>query len=530
MEHGKHLYFFEELSVNQARFGTARADNSSPRLITFLGQLQFILEPWGAPLISLVGWLLTAPFSTSAVGMGLCWWGVTLLIWSARAEKKWLNVLPFPPLTVIALHLFLRWELGGMILLLSKKGTDSYAVWQDHVAQALPINALFTTLFLGFPLLINAGQLRKQAPASPVFSGIEPSNATIKRWALLAATTGFVAIGYGLIGYYSGTLDRGPDYLQWAGRFWRPDTFFSATIRLRDLYFLILPWTIYSLRKRPLFLSLFLGPTFFSLFTNSMLGGRGLLLYPLILSTAGLWLAGIRPRVFRLFLLIVITFSIAFIPLATAFRGTTLDKSDFLGRARTALTLKTFANYDLPSLGREIYASSDPYLFIHPGIELPPGGFRRFENLRYLWLPRIFGENRPEINDGHLIANEIRGTPKANMHEGRYISFESVTTGGDLYWRFRWPGVLVGGTVLGVFYGLACRAWYKYSDLGQNTYTILLALFPATFLQGPPLRSVLETAWNWAYEIPKYGMLLIVLATLIELLIRTTSRQKPQNE
>lgn len=530
MEHGKRLYFFEELSVRKAPEGSARVDDSSPRLIAALGQLQFILQPWGAPLISLIGWLLTAPFSTSAVGMGLCWWGVTLLIWSARAEQKWLNVLPFPPLTVIALHLFLRWELGGMILLLSKNSNDSYSIWRDHVAQALPINATFTTLFLGLPLLINSSLLQKQTPPSPVFNKIEPSNTALKRWALLAAATGFVAIGYGLIGYYSGTLDRGPDYLKWAGRFWRPDTFFSATVRLRDLYFLILPWTIYSLRKRPFFLALFLAPTLFSLYATSMLGGRGLIIYPLILTTAGAWLAGIRPKVFRLVVLVVITFSTVFMPLSTALRGTTLDKSDFLGRARTALSLKAFANYDLSSIGREIYTSSDPYLFTSPGIEQPPSGFKRFENLKYLWLPRIFGEDRPEINDGHLIANEIRGTPKANMHEGRYVSFESITTGGDLYWRFRWPGIVAGGTILGIIYSLSCRLWYKYSDLGHNTYTVVLALFPATFLQGPPLRSVLETAWNWLYEIPKYGIILILISMSIECLIRTTSWRKRQTE
>ena len=506
------------------------SNSSSPRLDSALGSLQFILQPWGAPLVGLTGWAMTAPFSTSPVAIGLCWWGVTLLIWSASVERKWLNILPFAPLTVIALHLFLRWELGGMILLLSKKGNDTYSVWQDHVAQALPINALFTTLFLGLPLLINAGLLRKQTPPSPVFNEVEPSSTTLRRLGLLAAATGLIAIGYGLIGYYSGTLDRGPEYLKWAGRFWRPDTFFSATIRLRDLYFLILPWTIYSLRRRPFFVALFLAPTLFSLYATSMLGGRGLILYPLILTTAGAWLAGIRPKVFRLAVLIVITFSIVFIPLATAFRGTTLDKSDFSGRARTALSLKAFANYDLLSLGREIYASSDPYLFTHPGLEQPQGGFKRFENLKYLWLPRIFGEDRPEINDGHLIANEIRGTPEANMYKGRYISFESITTGGDLYWRFRWPGIVVGGAILGILYSLACRLWYKYSDLGQNTYTLVLALFPATFLQGPPLRSVLETAWNWLYEIPKYGIILILISMIIEFLIRTTSRRKRLTE
>jgi len=167
-------------------------------------------------------------------------------------------------------------------------------------------------------------------------------------------------------------------------------------------------------------------------------------------------------------------------------------------------------------------------LFATPGIDQKPAGFKRFTNLRYIWIPRIFVEDRPEINDGHLVAYEVKGTLEANKHEGKYISFESITTGGDLYWRFRWIGVLIGGFLLGILYGSACRLWYIHADLSKNTYTILLALFPSTFLQGPPFRSVLETAWNWLYEIPKYGLILVIIATMIEIVHRFISKQRAQ--
>ena len=131
--------------------------------------------------------------------------------------------------------------------------------------------------------------------------------------------------------------------------------------------------------------------------------------------------------------------------------------------------------------------------------------------------------NRPEINDGHLIANEIRNEPQGGMIDGRYTSFNNVSFGADLYWRFRWPGVITGSFLLAVFYAIASRFWYQNAALNKNVYAVLLALFPTTFLQGPPLRSVSETAWNWLYEFPKYFIVLLVVGLIIKTLIK---RQK----
>ena len=46
---------------------------------------------------------------------------------------------------------------------------------------------------------------------------------------------------------------------------------------------------------------------------------------------------------------------------------------------------------------------------------------------------------------------------------------------------------------------------------------------PGNILQGPPLRSVSETAWNWLYEFPKYFIVLLVVGLIIKTLIK---RQK----
>jgi hypothetical protein len=516
---------------------TAQPPDGS-RLSLLLGPLKLLLTPRGALAACGLGWGLTAPFSSAPMAIGLCWWGVALLLWSLQLERPWLEVLPFPPLTVLALHLFLRWELGGIMLLLSRDGAGDVRVWVDHVAQALPINTLFTTALVAAGAL-NSRWLRQQP--QPALAGqprLEASTGFGKRQLLLLGViTGIVAIGYTGIGYFGGTLDRGAAYLQWAGKFWRPDTLFSATIRLRDLYFILLPWLVWSWRRTPVVVACFLVPTGASLLLSAVLGGRGLLLYPCLLLLGGLWLAGSRPQPLRW--LMGITAALAFVVAAAlpvlrhsaAFQHTEATNLGARLEAIQAGSRELEASQTLPLVGRDLYAWSDPYLFREPGLSQPPAGTKRLGNLLYLWAPQALMPNRPEVNDGHLIAKEIMGTPNAGTFEGRHVWFPGISLGADLYWRFRWTGVVVGSVLFGLAYAGFCRLWYQLADLHRNTASVLVALFPTTFLQGPPLRSLSETAWNWLYEFPKYLLILAIVCLIVEAVSRLAPGQAhaPEN-
>jgi hypothetical protein len=167
-------------------------------------------------------------------------------------------------------------------------------------------------------------------------------------------------------------------------------------------------------------------------------------------------------------------------------------------------------------LGRDLFPSSDPFLFHPPGSELPAAGNQGLGALLYLWIPKHFYPNRPEINDGHLIAKQIMGEINTGVVDGQHVWFPNVTFGGDLYRRYRWPGVVLGAAGFGLFYALMARIWYQTASLSHSLFAFLLAIYPASFIDGLPLRSVSETVWNWFWEFPKYLMVFLVMSWFIE--------------
>ncbi len=495
------------------------------RIADLLGPLKWTLTPLGTCLFCLIGWSICAPFSSSMTGMALCWWGIGLLLAAIQLERPWLQVMPFPPVTVLMLNLTLRWVLGGMLLLMnhseSQTLTEDAQVWMNHVAAALPLNAAMSTAIVLIGILWNRQLVRNHSPARsgpPAAGDLEKDgNVSRKQLLALASITGIVAIGYIYVGFFSGTLDRGASYLDWAGKLWKPDTLFSAVIKLRDLYFLILPWLLWEWRFNR-FVILFFGIfTTISIILSLSLGGRGLILYPILLLVGGMWLAQapVRPMR-RTITALSALFIIVIILLPIARNQTEFQKSGVLNlQARwqaIKLSLPELTNSNsLAILGRDLYTWSDPYLFREPALSQPPAGSIRLQNLLHLWVPKLINPNKPELNDGHLIAKEIIGAPKSGMHEGRHIWFPGVSLSADLYWRYRWSGVILGSVVYALIFNGLARIWYRLADLKANIGSLLIAIYPATFLQSVPLRSVSETAWNLGYELPKYIIILSIL-------------------
>ena len=424
-----------------------------------------------------------------------------------------------------------------MVLLLSRNGPGDIQDWIAHVPQALPLNAVMTSGIVLAGLLNWRLIHRSKTPTSAAINNDSPQRGfSRQQLLLLGAITGVVAVGYVAVGFFAGTLDRGAAYFTWAGRFWRPDTLFSAAIRLRDLYFIVLPLLLWRWRRNLLIVMAFFLPTAASLAASALLGGRGLLLYPGLLTLGGLWLAQANPKLMRWLIIGLCALALSAIAVLPTMRhsnsfqqSTTSDLMTRLGALQNGTEiLKSSAA--IPLIGRDLYAWSDPYLFREPGLSQRPAGSKRLGNLLFLWAPQAMMPNRPPINDGHLIAKEIKGSPSEGTQDGRHIWFPGVSLSADLYWRFRWPGVLLGSSIFGLLYAYFCRAWYQLAALNRSTATTLIALFPSTFLQGPPLRSLSETAWNWFYEFPKYVLILAAITVLIEFVNRLWPGRAPSAE
>jgi hypothetical protein len=359
---------------------------------------------------------------------------------------------------------------------------------------------------------------------------------------LLVVLLGLFTCGYFIVGVASGSLDRSnANYIFWTTKLWRPDTMFSPFIRLRTMFPLLVPLTLQLClnrakdnhsRRDGLIAAAIIAMTVLSLALGGLTGGRSLLIYPLLLLLLGITMTAIPPLLIRGLTAAVLVFCVIFVPLMATLRDSpsfqATSSQDLL--ARGAVVGQAFAKGgggtdSLALLGRDLFPSSDPFLFHGPGAKLPPAGHRGLGALRFLWIPKHLYPNRPEINDGHLIAKQIMGMEQEGVVGGKHTWFPNVTFGGDLYRRYRWPGVVIGAGIFGLFYALMARLWYRLASLGGSLFALLLTFYPATFMDGLPLRSVSETVWNWFWELPKYLLVLLVVSWIVEGLYRLVSRR-----
>ncbi|MFM1799721.1 MAG: hypothetical protein RLZZ117_1999 [Cyanobacteriota bacterium] len=502
--------------------------SGADRLGQLLGPAERLLHPATAVVGAILLWIPLTLITGRGLAMAWCGWSLVLLATALWMERPWMNRLPLPPLTVITLAGFQRWGLGALVLALAGDQVNSDVLpWSRALEPSQALWGVVSTAIVGVAFLNR-----------PLLQGLNPaplSAALRRRLPLLVLLLGLYSVGYLLVGVISGTLDRAnTNYIQWTLRLWRADTLFVPFLRLRDLFPLLVPLGIQVCiepspeEAREVVPRRWLAPTLVlltlaSLVLGGLTGGRGLLLGPMLMLLFGLWMTSIPPRMIRSLVVGFFLFALAFIPLMGTLRDTAAFQSTLSQRplermeliARSALNARP-KRETLSVIGRDLFPSSDPYLFHPPGSEQPPAGWKRLHGLLYLWVPKHIYPNRPEINDGHLIAKEIIGQPELGTVNGKHVWFPNVSFGGDLYWRFRGVGVLLGALLFAVVYAFLCRLWYRWASLSGTLLAFLIAIYPATFLNGLPLRSVSETVWNWLWEFPKYLLILLLLAYVVD--------------
>jgi hypothetical protein len=491
---------------------------SNPRLAQLLGPAIIMLHPVYSLLLLLLGCLPLLPFASQPLGVPLAALSTYLLLMAVRLEQPWLAITPLPPLTILCLGAWLRSGLGGLLLALGQPMhlSDANSGFWRHLPEA----QLLWLLATASAVLMFA--IWPQQPERPAISSQLAGPRPVVALTLACGMFAITSIGIGVV---AGTLDRNPSsYLHWVAQRWRPDSMFTIFARFRDLFFVLAPLAIWKARRSWQRVSLVAMLLLYPILALP-LGGRGLLLYPVLYTTMGLWLTAISPKTLRLVLCASLITSLIMIPSIAIYRnmdGFSTAQRDAIGTRLSLLAKATRSatnQLKLPTLLREtgisLYGCSDGFLFQQPASSRPRAGWHRMDALLTAWLPELLVPKRAPVRDGHIIAEEARGRTRKEAETMAYTSFSCISLGGDLYWRGGWAVVALGSAFAALAYRLLSGLWYRLAGW-QSTWRILLLLYPATFLTMYPFGSIGETAWLWMWDLPKYVVLIGLISVLAE--------------
>ena len=437
----------------------------------------------------------------------------TLLVTAAAyMERGWLRLTPLPPLTAICVCGWLRSGVGGTLIALSTEESQSdslKAMWDF-----LPETQLLWLCVMASAIGLFAWKKPIKPQSTPL--NWDDARANAEKLIQITILCGVFALAWISIGNIYGTLDRNPEkYLHWAMRSWRPDSYFVLFSRFRDVFFFATPlaiqksgrWTRAGIVTSVLlYLSLALP-----------LGGRGLVMWPAIYLWCGLLITSLRKRVLILASASLISVALMVLP-AIQFYKLNLQSTASIERehsryvsAKAAIesTMKQGLLRDgtyWRDLGRPIYGCVDGLLFEKPASEKPRAGLARIGNVFTAWIPGTLYPRRLPVRDAHLIAAEASGLSREEAEKKNYTSHDCISFGGDLYWRGGWGAVILGSFVFAVLFRIFSSFWYRFAG-NEHWWSILLMMYPATFLQAMPLGSLGETAWSWTWELPKYVVL-----------------------
>nr|WP_272129243.1 hypothetical protein [Synechococcus sp. AH-551-E11] len=479
------------------------------RLRQLLGPAGVLLHPVKSLLLLLLACIPILPFASNPLGVPLAAISTYLLLMAVRLEESWLAITPLPPLTIVCLGAWLRCGLGGLLLAVGAPQAGN-AIWaQLPHSQALWLitSALIVALF---------SLIRPNPPTTQAITSQDATQQPLINLTLFCGLFAVISIG---IGVFAGTLDRNPEsYMHWLNQRWQPDTFFTAFSRFGNIFFFLSPMAFFK-AKRVVQRTIISGMFSLYIILAIPLGGRGLILYPIIYAALGLLLTKIPIKTIRILFGFILVVAITVIPTVSMYRGDpafkTAARGDYLERVSILgkVAQKQMTDLQLSSLlgstGSSLYACSDGYLFQEPAASRPRAGFHRMEAFLTAWIPSLLIPKKIPVRDAHIIAEEARGRSRLEAETMNYRSFNCVSLGGDLYWRGGWFGVVIGSSFAAIAYRLICWIWYRKASW-DSVWQILLLIFPATFLTVYPAGSVGETAWLWMWDLPKYVVLIFI--------------------
>lgn len=497
-------------------------------LNNFLGPFKFLIEPVGAFVSAAVCACIIYSSSGDGGGAILCGSSILCLAWSTRIDRKRFNQVAQPPIFFLTLAGCTRWGLGGFLLLLgTTKEGDWFHVFRLHAAKSMSLWATFTLVFL-----ITAQTLAGKSKERP-----RPACEKETAQGRIASTNivlGAYVLMYSIFQIKSGLIDRGGAYIENIGNASALGTTLTATLRMKDFFYVLLPLSIQELwdlrnregRLKTSLIGLVLGVTGLTALAVGLIsGGRGNVALPISLLFFGAWATRIPKRLLRVILLAIVPSVLVFSVGMNAIRQSAEFQAGSMKSplqrietiAKQSIDPKTYRGEGTSvNIGGQLYGASDAYLFsdINPDKDLKAGTSGIGNPLSYV-LPKIIYRDKRDPNDGHLIALRIMNKESAGVVNGKHTWFPNISFPGDLYRRWRIPGLITGSLVFSVFYVGLAKAWDKYAIVSyKSAYSTCIAFIPASFSCSLPLRSLNETLWNWAYDVPKMFVLLVIACLL----------------
>jgi hypothetical protein len=253
-------------------------------------------------------------------------------------------------------------------------------------------------------------------------------------------------------------------------------------------------------------------------------GTRGACAWAVVYSCSGMYMGGLRPRVF---VAPLIAFTMVFVPLSnvlvayrTNYAGANTLSERWSGLAESShLFSQSRSQGDEKGVESFLYAITahavDRVFALTPE-SMPFVGLSGMENLRYVLVPRVVSPNRPDPDDPNGLAIEYGAA--ARGLKGSYFP-----TVGDGYRRFGWPGIALLYGWLAVIWAF-CGAW-AWNRRWQPQW---MAFFVALIVMSPGIWS---TTLPYSFYIvgwmfPKY-FLVLWAATKLQTLIRRTKGRPP---
>lgn len=315
------------------------------------------------------------------------------------------------------------------------------------------------------------------------------------------------------ISAWTGSMDRGESYDYWAEMAFRPEAVFIAFARLKQIGYFLLPIT--WKRSSGLLRVFLVIVATIPLILESVAGGRGSVLYPIVMVYIGYLCIGLKTRRVLIYGALLVTLLIVAVPYMAAYRdGITMvgkNHRDIKGRLSAYLTgvQSDRVVYRYMALGRELYACSDGFVvsaserqgMIKAGIS-----DLSLKEIFKILLPRWVAKDQTyEKGDGASIAKRLMGVEKRNW-------FPCITTPADLFRREGWTGVMAGGAFMGALMWILDRAWIEVGSRCRSLDTLLMTVLPVTYVQAGLYGTVRELIWQLMWDLPKYIILFWGLA------------------